>query len=125
MPTRKFRRTTIKPTRLPYLDYAKEGCWEGKTIGSLLADRVMDEPDGLALMEGGVSLTHRDLMQRVTALALDFRELGVGPGDVVLIQLQLVGGHRFHTCRRTTWSYSQPGRSHLSTIGAQVHCGAG
>jgi len=46
------------------------------------ADRT---PDAAAVIFGDTRLTHRQLLDRVTALAAAFRAAGVGPGDIVAL----------------------------------------
>lgn len=78
-----------------------EGDWPGTTIGDLLARNVAETPDATAITEihpmpnrippekriDADVLTYAELEDRVQTYAAVLADLGVEPGDVVLIQL--------------------------------------
>ena len=69
------------------------GFWGDMTISDYFAAAVARSPDRLAVVEHRVAsanrtaLTYADLSDRVDRIASAFMRLGVGPGDVVSIQL--------------------------------------
>ncbi|GLZ40765.1 hypothetical protein Acsp05_43890 [Actinokineospora sp. NBRC 105648] len=59
------------------------------TIPALFAARAAADPDGVALVvDGGASLSYRELAARVDALALVLREHGVVAGTIVGVSLE-------------------------------------
>ena len=69
--------------------YEAEGYWAGIPLGALLrqaADRAPDTP-ALADPAAGVLLTHGGLAARADAAAGRLLDLGLAPGDRILVQL--------------------------------------
>ncbi len=69
--------------------YRDAGYWTGETFGSFLRDRGSEAADATAVVsgDGAVRWTYRDLDQRADALASGFLDLGLRPGDRVVVQL--------------------------------------
>lgn len=63
------------------------GWWSDRLIGSYLVDVAVKDPDRLAVIDGTVELSYRDLDQRISAVTAGLQELGVRPGEVVSWQL--------------------------------------
>jgi len=59
----------------------------GRTIAHALDDVVARTPDKTALVAGSIRWTYQELAAKVDVLAAHLVRLGVGPGDVVSIQL--------------------------------------
>lgn len=75
------------------IKFREQGVWRDETLIHDLARWRAERPDGLAIIarqvDEGVTtrLTYREYAQRVEQFAGALRELGVGPGDVVALQL--------------------------------------
>nr|WP_223243041.1 type I polyketide synthase [Streptomyces sp. CBMA123] len=87
----------------------------GHTLPGVFAAAVRRAPDAVALVDGDRELTWRQWHAEVASLARALQELGVGPGDVVAVQLP------------NRWEYPT---AHLAvaTVGAvmlPVHAGYG
>lgn len=54
---------------------------DSHTIGPLLADRALANPDAIAINDRGVTITYATLNERAVALGERLREAGYGPGD--------------------------------------------
>lgn len=67
--------------------YRAAGVWPGRTIGSYLWEWADRHGDRIALTDGDVRLTYRELAVRADALAERLAGLGFARGDVVLVQL--------------------------------------
>lgn len=70
--------------------YQQEGWWTQETLGDLLARGLRDNPDAGFHVHSAVrpfSGTFRDVENDARRLAAGLRSRGVGPGDVVAIQL--------------------------------------
>ena len=67
--------------------YQKSGHWGAETFYSILAARAAAHPDRLAIVDRGRRVTYRELRTRVDRVAAGFAALGIGPGDVVTIQM--------------------------------------
>lgn len=78
--------TRIAATRPPAAG-GSPSSWEGRTLGSLLVDGARSLPDGVAVVDGDVTLTYAELDRAVAAAATGLAGLGVGRGDVVLVDL--------------------------------------
>jgi acyl-CoA synthetase (AMP-forming)/AMP-acid ligase II len=63
------------------------GLWSDQTLATVLARRVRETPDREALTDGSHRLTYRELAHGIDRMAARLRELGIGQGDVVTIQL--------------------------------------
>ncbi|MEV6233840.1 (2,3-dihydroxybenzoyl)adenylate synthase [Saccharopolyspora shandongensis] len=67
--------------------YRDAGHWRGYTFGQLLRERAAEHPDRTAVVDGDRRISYRDLDVRADQLAAGLRELGVGAGDRVVVQL--------------------------------------
>lgn len=67
--------------------YRVAGYWEGRSLGSYVADQVAAHPDREALVDGSVRLSYRQLWDRSSALARYLLDLAIAPGDRILVQL--------------------------------------
>ncbi|MFC9514694.1 (2,3-dihydroxybenzoyl)adenylate synthase [Nocardiaceae bacterium NPDC056970] len=67
--------------------YRSAGYWQGRSLGSYVADQVAAQPDREALVDGSVRLTYRQLWDRSAALAQYLLDLSIAPGDRILVQL--------------------------------------
>lgn len=63
------------------------GQWTDETLFDRLALRVAQMPDKVAITDGTQRVTYRALAEMVDRMAARWRQLGVGQGDVVGIQL--------------------------------------
>jgi 2,3-dihydroxybenzoate-AMP ligase len=70
-------------------DYRAKGYWSGVPLGELLRARADHSPDAPALIDAaaGLRLSHGELADRADAAALRLLELGLAPGDRILVQL--------------------------------------
>ncbi|MCF8609759.1 AMP-binding protein [Gordonia sp. HY285] len=97
--------------------YRDLGLWEGKTFSTRLDEWADLYGASTAVVDGDRRFTYRDLATRATCLAHGLRNIGVGRGDAVLLQLpnsaefvigwfalQRLGAVPVHT---------QPGHRHL------------
>lgn len=67
--------------------YRSAGYWSGLTLGDLPGRWAEAFGDRTAVVAGGERWTYRELGERSGRLAAGFRELGIGPGDRVVVQL--------------------------------------
>ena len=67
--------------------YGDSGLWNGRLLDGYLDDAATATPDRLAVVDAGTRLTYTELLERVDRIAGGLRELGVGRGDVVAMQL--------------------------------------
>jgi 2-hydroxy-7-methoxy-5-methyl-1-naphthoate---CoA ligase len=67
--------------------YVAKGYWQGRPLGAFLYDVTDSAPDAIALVDGDVRLTFRDLMTRADGAAVRLRDLGLRPDDRVVTQL--------------------------------------
>src|SRR5438094_8707752 len=67
--------------------YETSGHWGPETFYSVLAARAASHPDRVAIVDRGRRITYGELETRVDRVAAGFKALGIGPGDVVTIQL--------------------------------------
>lgn len=80
-------------------DYTNNGWWGEESVLDILYQNAAKTPEHIALVDPynkeqivGLGaqprqLTHRELSQNVDTLALNFKDLGIGHDDVILIQL--------------------------------------
>jgi salicylate---CoA ligase len=86
--------TPISDNTVPWPDeaakeYVAKGYWAGVPLGTLLrevADRRPDAP-ALADPDAGVRLTHAELAGRAESAAARLLDLGLRPGDRIIVQL--------------------------------------
>ncbi|MCY9782675.1 AMP-binding protein [Nocardiopsis sp. EMB25] len=67
--------------------YRARGYWEGRPLGSRIAEAARARPDAVCLVDGDVRMTFRELMARADGAALRMRGLGVRAADRVVVQL--------------------------------------
>jgi len=67
--------------------YTRSGHWGGETFYAILARRAEAHPDRVAVVDRRGPVTYAALRERVDRVAAGLHQLGVGPGDVVTIQL--------------------------------------
>ena len=68
--------------------YLERGWWSpADTLSQWLVRAASEKPDAAAIVEDGQSLSCRELAERVARLAGGLKTLGLGPGDVVAVQL--------------------------------------
>ncbi|MEU1372472.1 AMP-binding protein [Streptomyces triculaminicus] len=67
--------------------YAAKGYWEGRSLGSRLAEAARRAPEAVCLVDGPVRLSHRELMARADGAAARMSALGIGAGDRIVVQL--------------------------------------
>ncbi|AXE24082.1 2,3-dihydroxybenzoate-AMP ligase [Streptomyces globosus] len=87
--------TAVKPSRsgaVPWpaeaaARYAAEGYWEGLSLGAHLAATARRTPDAIALVDGPLRISFRELMARADGAAGRMRGVGIGADDRVVIQL--------------------------------------
>jgi acyl-CoA synthetase (AMP-forming)/AMP-acid ligase II len=63
------------------------GLWSDETFATVLAQRVREAPDREAVTDGTHRMSYRELADGIDRMAARLRALGIGPGDVVTIQL--------------------------------------
>ncbi|TQL91127.1 (2,3-dihydroxybenzoyl)adenylate synthase [Pseudonocardia kunmingensis] len=70
-------------------DYVAKGYWAGVPLGALLREVADRRPDAPALVDAaaGVRLTHGELAARADAAAARLLDLGMSPGDRIVVQL--------------------------------------
>src|SRR5499426_3143725 len=67
--------------------YQQSGHWGSETFDSILTARAAAHPDRVAIVDRGRRVTYGELRARVDRVAAGFAALGIGPRDVVTIQL--------------------------------------
>lgn len=67
--------------------YRKAGYWHGRSLASYLAEQVERLPLDEAIVDGTTRLTYRDLWDRSAACAQALLDLGIRPGDRIVVQL--------------------------------------
>src|SRR5499426_888169 len=67
--------------------YQQSGHWGSETFDSILTARAAAHPDRVAVVDRGRRINYGELRTRVDRVAAGFAALGIGPGDVVTIQL--------------------------------------
>ena len=63
------------------------GLWSDATLATILAERVRTTPDREAVTDGTRRLSYRELADGIDRMAARLRAIGIGPADVVTIQL--------------------------------------
>ncbi|MDA1097841.1 MAG: class I adenylate-forming enzyme family protein [Proteobacteria bacterium] len=76
---------TFNPERARY--YAEQGWWADDTLSGWLARNVAERPAAPAVILDGVVMDYASLAARVDRLAGGLHGLGLGPGDVIAVQL--------------------------------------
>lgn len=67
--------------------YRALGLWEDRTIPEYVLDAADAHPDKVAIVSGGERMTYRELVARMDEGAQRLLDLGLAPGDRVLVQL--------------------------------------
>ncbi|MEU6784666.1 AMP-binding protein [Nonomuraea angiospora] len=67
--------------------YRSAGHWRDETLGEILGARARSHPDKLALVAGAHRWSYAELDSRADRMAARLREIGIGPGDRVVVQL--------------------------------------
>ncbi|WP_232660579.1 (2,3-dihydroxybenzoyl)adenylate synthase [Pseudonocardia sp. TRM90224] len=67
--------------------YRAAGYWTGETFGELLAARAAEHAERVAVVDGDLRLTYRELDERANELAAGFVDAGLVRGDRVVLQL--------------------------------------
>lgn len=67
--------------------YRKAGYWQGRSIGSHIAEQVDLRPDDVALVDGPTRLTYRQLWDASASCAQYLLDLSIAPGDRIVLQL--------------------------------------
>jgi 2,3-dihydroxybenzoate-AMP ligase len=67
--------------------YVAAGYWQGRPLGALLREAAQRAPDAPALVDGDVRLTAAELQERAEAMAARLVDLGLAPGDRIVVQL--------------------------------------
>ncbi|GAA4723445.1 (2,3-dihydroxybenzoyl)adenylate synthase [Phytohabitans rumicis] len=84
--------TPIADGTVPWPDadaarYVAAGYWTGAPLGDLLRAAADRTPRALALVDGDVSLSYAELLDRIDAAAGRLLDLGLVAGDRILVQL--------------------------------------
>jgi salicylate---CoA ligase len=84
--------TPIAEGTVPWPDefagrYVAAGYWLGRPLGAHLAEVVARTPDAIALVDGDTRLTYAELLARADATAVRLGDLGLVPGDRIVVQL--------------------------------------
>jgi 2,3-dihydroxybenzoate-AMP ligase len=67
--------------------YRARGYWEDTTIGDVVRAVADEHPERVAVVDGDVRLSYRELVERADAAATRLRDLGLAPDDRILVQL--------------------------------------
>ena len=76
---------TFAPARARH--YAEQGWWADDTLSGWLARHASERPEAPAIIQGEEVLHYAQLAARVDTLAGGLHGLGLGPGDVIAVQL--------------------------------------
>ncbi len=85
--------TPITEHTVPWPDadvtrFTEKGYWAGVAIGTLLREVADRDPGATALIDGtGLRLTYGELADRADATAVRLRDLGIAPGERIIMQL--------------------------------------
>ncbi|QIY69107.1 AMP-binding protein [Streptomyces sp. RLB1-33] len=67
--------------------YREAGYWRGRPLGSYLHEWAETYDDTVAVVDGDIRLTYRQLIDRADGLACRLLDSGLNPGDAMLVQL--------------------------------------
>jgi 2,3-dihydroxybenzoate-AMP ligase len=67
--------------------YRKAGYWRGRSLASYIAEHVERRPLEEAVVDGATRLTYRQLWDRSAACAQALLNMGIRPGDRIVVQL--------------------------------------
>ncbi|GAA3431867.1 (2,3-dihydroxybenzoyl)adenylate synthase [Kutzneria kofuensis] len=87
MPERDPAPVAVAPPADLVAEYTARGWWRDELVDELVLRPSGADPDRVAILAGDQRLTRGELAARVAAAAAGFRELGVGPGDRVVVRL--------------------------------------
>src|SRR5262249_59431776 len=76
-----------RPSPAPIERHKRPGPWGRGAFDAILTRRADAHPDRVAIIDRRGPVTYRELRERVDRVAAGLHQLGVGPGDVVTIQL--------------------------------------
>ncbi|MFY1621340.1 AMP-binding protein, partial [Micromonospora sp. WMMD736] len=68
-------------------EYRRAGYWTGRPLDSILDDAVRSAPDKPAVIDAATTLTFAELQTRAGRVAAALADLGIRPGERVLVQL--------------------------------------
>ncbi|WP_166975214.1 (2,3-dihydroxybenzoyl)adenylate synthase [Brevibacterium atlanticum] len=68
-------------------EYRSQGLWRGKTLFTTLLEVAEQLPEKIALVDGDVRISYRELVDRAEAGARRLLDLGLAPDDRILVQL--------------------------------------
>jgi non-ribosomal peptide synthetase component E (peptide arylation enzyme) len=96
--------------------YGHSGHWGTETFYSILARRAAADPDRIAMIDHRARISYGELRRRVDDVAAGLSGLGVGPGDVVTIQLPnwVEFAYVFFACERVGAVANQIGPDYRS-----------
>jgi non-ribosomal peptide synthetase component E (peptide arylation enzyme) len=67
--------------------YTRSGYWRAETVRDILAARAAAHPERVAIVDRGRRITYSELAARVDRVAAHLAAQGIGPGDVITVQL--------------------------------------
>jgi 2,3-dihydroxybenzoate-AMP ligase len=67
--------------------YVSKGYWRGQTLGQWMWEQADRHGDRVAIVDGDVSVSYRELAEHADALADNLLDLGLHDGDNILVQL--------------------------------------
>lgn len=67
--------------------YRARGYWEDTTLGDVVREVADEHPERVAVVDGDIRLSYRELVERADAAATRLRDLGLAPDDRILVQL--------------------------------------
>ena len=67
--------------------YAGDGYFRDETLSTWLVRNAKESTTSPAIISSSVSVSHEELLQKVSALAYGLQTLGLGKGDVIAVQL--------------------------------------
>ncbi|MFI2228772.1 (2,3-dihydroxybenzoyl)adenylate synthase [Nocardia testacea] len=68
-------------------EYREKGYWQGSSLASRIAEPVRRDPHRVAVIDGGTRLTYRELWDRAGSIAAALLDLGLVPGDRLVVAL--------------------------------------
>jgi len=67
--------------------YVAKGYWTGRPLGSYVLAAADARPDAIAVVDGELRLSYRELVRRADGAAIRLRALGLRPDDRIIVQL--------------------------------------
>ncbi|MGW1737906.1 (2,3-dihydroxybenzoyl)adenylate synthase [Nocardia sp. NPDC001965] len=68
-------------------EYRERGYWQGISLASRIAGTIDRGPDRIAVVDGATRLTYRELWDRAGSIARTLLDLGLVPGDRLVVAL--------------------------------------